>query len=172
MRNRVLLTPSQTTRTAVKSTTIEYKNDPEINKIQYVWPNSNWWAMQSKPKWEKGEKNMNQSKQETHLKLTCKNNAQNLRQTATQNLLLCSLEPLCQQTATKNTSPSRKLLSPSKKKKTLRPASLKLSLSQIPRPKLLLSWKNSLESPQQPRYLQLKENHPPGSHVSLTFFSL
>lgn len=50
--------------------------------------------------------------------------------------------------------------------------SLKFPFSQVHRPKLLLSWKNSLESPQQPRYLKLKENHPSGSHVSLTFLSL
>ena len=35
VKNRVLLTPSQSTRTTVRSTTTEYKNDPEINKIQY-----------------------------------------------------------------------------------------------------------------------------------------
>ena len=36
MRNRVPLAPNQTTKTTVKSTAAEYKNDSEINKIQHV----------------------------------------------------------------------------------------------------------------------------------------
>ena len=110
VKNRVLLTPSQSTRTTVRSTTTEYKNDPEINKIQYRWSNTNWWAMQSKPKWEKNEKNMNQNKQETHLKLTCrclfpllsfsmlqlaKNTPKISVKQPWKHPLLCSLKPLC-----------------------------------------------------------------------------
>ena len=72
MRNRVPLTPSQTIRITARltRTTRKWSKKKKNNKIQHIIQ-PNWWAMQNKPKWEKVEKNMNQSKQENRLKLTC-----------------------------------------------------------------------------------------------------